>query len=177
MEFPADLSSPPGSRTGSSGTLAREGIMSTVFTGTGRVGRAVTLRDQDKIEIPSLERRKLNVSPIPLRGLTNKAAKSVLIPTAPSSSSSDYLPRSQWLSLGDGWFQATAPSSGSSSRCGLHSVIESRSIPLFPVICYFIDCLSFFKVLVRSLYAYTSHVLWQQQHVLPSIQNMTLKCI
>ena len=36
------------------------------------------------------------------------------------------LPRAEWISLGDGWFQATPRREvgGSSTRCGLHSVID-----------------------------------------------------
>ena len=33
--------------------------------------------------------------------------------------------RSQWVALGEGWYQSSPPHSGSTSRCGLHSVIES----------------------------------------------------
>ena len=43
------------------------------------------------------------------------------------------LPRPEWIPLGDGWFQATPrrESGGSSSRCGLHSVIDgSLGLPL-----------------------------------------------
>ena len=36
------------------------------------------------------------------------------------------LPRAEWIALGDGWFQATPwrETGGSSTRCGLHSVID-----------------------------------------------------
>jgi hypothetical protein len=36
-----------------------------------------------------------------------------------------YLPRSKWISLSDGWYQITPIGSGASTRCGMHSVIES----------------------------------------------------
>ena len=39
---------------------------------------------------------------------------------------SDYLPRSQWISLGEGWFQVSSPGSGSSVRKGLHSLVDGK---------------------------------------------------
>lgn len=115
--------SPAAGRSGKGGTLAKEGIMPTVFTGAGR--NKTTLRDQEKHEIHApIERRKLSLSPIPFRGLAPKTSTSSS--SSSSSYSSSYLPRSNWISLGDGWFQATPTGSGSSSRCGVHSVIEAE---------------------------------------------------
>ena len=38
------------------------------------------------------------------------------------------LPREAWLPLsGDGWFQATPPQSGTTSKCGLHSIIDGTA--------------------------------------------------
>ncbi len=39
---------------------------------------------------------------------------------------SDYLPRSQWINLGEGWYQVTSPGSGSSVRKGLHSLVDGK---------------------------------------------------
>lgn len=37
------------------------------------------------------------------------------------------LENGRWLEIGDGWHQITLPSSGSISRCGLHSVLDARN--------------------------------------------------
>ena len=37
-----------------------------------------------------------------------------------------YLPKSSWISLDDGWFQVTPSASGTSLRCGLHSVVDGK---------------------------------------------------
>jgi len=37
-----------------------------------------------------------------------------------------FLPQPQWVSLGDGWYQTTHPETGTSSRAGLHSVLEAQ---------------------------------------------------
>lgn len=39
---------------------------------------------------------------------------------------SPFLDKRRWINLGDGWHQATAQGSGSITRCGLYSVIESN---------------------------------------------------
>jgi hypothetical protein len=36
-----------------------------------------------------------------------------------------FLTKSEWLTMGDGWYQCTPVGSGSTTRCGLHSVIDS----------------------------------------------------
>lgn len=38
-----------------------------------------------------------------------------------------FLEPKDWIQLGDGWFQATSISSGTSTRCGLHSIIQNSS--------------------------------------------------
>jgi len=40
-----------------------------------------------------------------------------------------YLPRAKWIVIGDGWFQCTGGDSGSSSRAGLHSIVDSPESP------------------------------------------------
>jgi hypothetical protein len=42
-----------------------------------------------------------------------------------------FLSRSEWLSLGDGWYQTTPTGTGSTNRYGLHSVIDSSMGQLF----------------------------------------------
>ena len=42
-----------------------------------------------------------------------------------------FLPRREWVSLGDGWYQTTPVGTGSSNRCGLHSVVDSSMGQLF----------------------------------------------
>jgi hypothetical protein len=42
-----------------------------------------------------------------------------------------FLPRAEWLSLGDGWYQTTPTGTGSTNRYGLHSVIDSSMGQLF----------------------------------------------
>jgi hypothetical protein len=42
-----------------------------------------------------------------------------------------FLPRSQWISLGDGWFQTTPIGTGNCNRTGLHSLVESSLGQLF----------------------------------------------
>lgn len=42
-----------------------------------------------------------------------------------------FLPRSEWLGLGDGWYQTTPTGTGSTNRYGLHSVIDSSMGQLF----------------------------------------------
>lgn len=46
------------------------------------------------------------------------------------------LEQRHWIGLGEGWFQATMPNTGSTSRCGLHSIIESTTNQCF--ICAYI---------------------------------------
>ena len=111
----------------------------TIFSGLA--SNIPNISDQERMESSSGERRRLSVSPIPIRNLKlnnprgwkkNITNVSELSPSSSSSSSSaskkyDYfLARADWLSLGEGWFQCTHPASGSSSRCGLHSVIGHK---------------------------------------------------
>lgn len=42
-----------------------------------------------------------------------------------------FLPRAEWLGLGDGWYQTTPTGTGSTNRYGLHSVIDSSMGQLF----------------------------------------------
>ena len=42
-----------------------------------------------------------------------------------------FLTRANWLALGDGWYQTTPTGTGSTNRCGLHSVIDSSMGQLF----------------------------------------------
>jgi hypothetical protein len=63
-----------------------------------------------------------------LRRFTPKKPSHVKDQGAPSSL---FLPRSQWISLGDGWFQTTPIGTGNCNRAGLHSIIESSLGQLF----------------------------------------------
>lgn len=47
-----------------------------------------------------------------------------------------FLPRNNWVPLGEGWYQVTVLGSGSTNRCGLHSVIEAS--PPNPFSCLYI---------------------------------------
>ena len=107
------------------GALAKEGIMPT----STRIHVNVTMSDQQRAEkaatfSPVLQRRKLSISASPARGLAflkspRQASEITSNMPFPSSSSSNqieksssstltsYLPRSSWISLGDGWFQCT----------------------------------------------------------------------
>ena len=120
----------------------------TIFSGLS--SNIPNISDQERMESSSGERRRLSVSPIPIRNLKlnnnskgskkNNTNESELSPSASSSSSSkkfDYfLARADWLSLGEGWFQCTHPASGSSSRCGLHSVIGHKVYFYFYIILF-----------------------------------------
>jgi hypothetical protein len=100
-------------------TMAREGIVPAnagVFPGS-KFGRPSTRRhsatDQQRIDENNPDQKKF----------VNVKRSSYVKDTGGENST--FLPRSQWISLGDGWFQATPTGTGGSSRCGLHSVIES----------------------------------------------------
>mmetsp|Transcript_13562 Transcript_13562/g.12279 ORF Transcript_13562/g.12279 Transcript_13562/m.12279 type:complete len:727 (-) Transcript_13562:463-2643(-) len=45
-----------------------------------------------------------------------------------------FLQKSEWISLSCGWYQATSSSSGQTTKCGLHSVIESFGNRLYMII-------------------------------------------
>lgn len=106
-------------------TLSREGIVPAnvrVFNGStyGKsMNRRHTASDQQKShETLSTDHRKF-----PLK--KPSYVKDLGLP------SPIFLPRSQWISLGDGWFQTTPIGTGNCNRCGLHSVIESSLGQLF----------------------------------------------
>jgi hypothetical protein len=115
-----NANTPPRRNTG---TLEREGIKaatSSAIAGS-RFGRASAaphkVRDQQimqsSIDVPH-ERRSSVVG-------TMKGA-SIVDSGAPNS---QFLLRSHWISLGDGWHQVTPVGTGSTTRCGLHSVVQS----------------------------------------------------
>jgi hypothetical protein len=102
---------------GRSNTLSREGIApanSRAFAGS-KFGRSTTRRhsatDQQKVD-ESMPRKFF-------------AARKPSHITDTGTSSASFLGRHEWITLGDGWFQATPLGTGSSSRFGLHSVVES----------------------------------------------------
>lgn len=105
-------------------TLAREGIkpsLTPTFAGSN-FGQAKSRRasnDQQRSLGSATENRILTG--------TRKAASFV----DDGAASPLHLQRSQWISLSDGWFQTTPMGTGSSSRAGLHSVIESSMGQLY----------------------------------------------
>jgi hypothetical protein len=118
---PNAISSAPGRRQN---TLSREGISPAnvgVFAGStfGKPGnRKHSSNDQQKSHEVASDLRKF-----PSRRPSHIRDQ--------GSPSSIFLPRSQWISLGDGWFQTTPIGTGQCNRCGLHSIIESSLGQLF----------------------------------------------
>lgn len=103
-------------------TLAREGIKpATASSITGsKFGRASAAphkaRDQHSLQ-PQPEF-------IPDRRSSIGASRAPAI-VDEGTSSAQFLTRAQWIPLGDGWHQATPVGTGSTTRCGLHSVVQS----------------------------------------------------
>ena len=94
---------------GRSNTLAREGI---THTTKGRSSiRRHSATDQQKFDV-NLP-KKLFAARRPSHVIDSGGANA------------SFLPRQEWISLGDGWFQTTPVGTGSSNRFGLHSMIES----------------------------------------------------
>ncbi len=102
------------------GALARDGIVPVkTFLRQSSVS-SLKMSDQAKVEkvspaSPYTERRKLSISPIPPRKSSKAPATSSSSATAALSAlgspsigpSTPFLPREAWISLGNGWFQAT----------------------------------------------------------------------
>lgn len=120
-ELPKSRSSqattPSRQNIGRSNTLVREGITpanSSAFAGS-KFGRSSTRRysasDQQKID-----------ESMPRKIFSTRKPSHI---TDSGTTSALFLGRKDWISLGDGWFQATPLGTGSSTRFGLHSVIES----------------------------------------------------
>ena len=105
-------------------TLAREGIKPSLvptFAGSN-FGQAKTRRAstaQQRSLGNSIENRILAGSKKPAQFVDDGSASSL------------HLQRSQWISLSEGWFQTTPMGTGSSSRAGLHSLVESSMGQLY----------------------------------------------
>ena len=117
-----DLSYSNSGATPTRNTLLREGVLPATLrvvpgSSFGR-GTGGSLRGSDQQE----ERRKSARPVVPLGRLYT--------PLDPITSSPRLtLPRAEWISLGEGWFQATPvrETGANSSKCGLHSVIDGSA--------------------------------------------------
>lgn len=113
------------SRGRSVNTLAREGIApanSSLFAGSQFAkskGRRFSASDQQKASECLADKVKLSF----------ERKRSIYRDMGEPSTL--FLPRSSWISLGDGWFQITPMGTGSSTRCGMHSLVESSLSQLY----------------------------------------------
>lgn len=94
----------------SRGTLAREGVHA---TRNPRYKSGVALRDQARQPLFGARvRRGSQSDPSDRHALAHHH--------------NSLLSRSQWLPLGEGWYQASVPESGTSIKMGLHSVMDNQ---------------------------------------------------
>ncbi|RYH07808.1 hypothetical protein EON65_41440 [archaeon] len=116
--------------TSSQGSLKREGILSTpqqrLFPGSTH-GTASAAPHKLSTQ-QSLERRYSTNS----TSSTTPSASKLGVSRRPSRTEElirphCFLSESDWISLGEGWYQITTTGTGSINRCGLHSVLESSN--------------------------------------------------
>jgi hypothetical protein len=116
-------------------TLAREGLIPArtgVVAGStfGQPGSRKSSNDQQRIM--DNMRDNMSVSDMSSVGGSSSAHRLSRVDSDNKlTTAANFLPRKQWISKGEGWFQTTAENSGTSARCGLHSLIESSSSELF----------------------------------------------
>jgi len=96
------------------GRLSQEGIVAVELNGDMRNNTHPSILSSDQI--------RMEITPD--RRICAKVSK-ILTPTESSKEKPIFLDRSDWISLGSGWFQTTPTGSGVSKKSGLHSVIES----------------------------------------------------
>eukprot|EP01031_Cornospumella_fuschlensis_P024439 gene24439-29541_t len=123
--------------TSSQGSLKREGILSTpqqrLFPGSTHGAASVAphkLSTQQSIE------RRYSTNSTSSASLMSSASVSKGASRRPSRTEEllrphCFLLETDWISLGEGWYQITTPGSGSINRCGLHSVLESNQVHPF----------------------------------------------
>jgi hypothetical protein len=99
----------------SRGTLAREGVHA---TRNPRYKSKVALRDQARQPLFGARIRRGSNA-----GHTNDASTDRF---ALQHYHSSLLSRSEWLPLGEGWYQASVSESGTSIKMGLHSVMDNQ---------------------------------------------------